>query len=169
MTLPTNDLKLAVRGLFRNPLFSIVAILSLSLGIGANTAIFTLIDQILLRRLPVKNPDELVMRVIPDASTQLLALENGEVDFLWGVPGSQLGRLSSDPRFRTAQTAYHPGGSNCIMTVSFNLDRPVLQDVRVRRALAHATDRQPFVTQVLFGEGRVAAADVLVAGRCPLQ
>ena len=61
MTLPTNDLKLAVRGLFRNPLFSIVAILSLSLGIGANTAIFTLIDQLLLRRLPVKNPGELVM------------------------------------------------------------------------------------------------------------
>src|SRR5918999_2696600 len=61
MTLPTNDLKLAVRGLFRSPLFSIVAILSLSLGIGANTAIFTLIDQILLRKLPVKAPDELVM------------------------------------------------------------------------------------------------------------
>ena len=61
MTLPTNDLRLAVRGLFRNPLFSIVAILSLTLGIGANTAIFTLIDQILLRKLPVKNPEELVM------------------------------------------------------------------------------------------------------------
>ena len=40
---------------------TVVAILSLSLGIGANTAIFTLIDQILLRKLPVKNPDELVM------------------------------------------------------------------------------------------------------------
>ena len=38
-----------------------MAILSLALGIGANTAIFTLIDQILLRKLPVKNPDELVM------------------------------------------------------------------------------------------------------------
>ena len=61
MTLPTNDLKLAIRGLFRNPLFSIVAVLSLALGIGANTAIFTLLDQILLRRLPVKNPDEIVM------------------------------------------------------------------------------------------------------------
>jgi len=61
MTLPTNDVRLAVRGLFRSPLFSIVAILSLALGIGANTAIFTLIDQILLRKLPVKNPDELVM------------------------------------------------------------------------------------------------------------
>ena len=61
MTLPTNDLKLAVRGLFRSPLFSIVAIMSLALGIGANTAIFTLIDRILLRNLPVKNPQELVM------------------------------------------------------------------------------------------------------------
>jgi predicted permease len=50
-----------VRGLVRSPLFAIVAILSLGLGIGANTAIFTLIDQILLRQLPVANPDELVM------------------------------------------------------------------------------------------------------------
>jgi predicted permease len=61
MTLAFNDLRFAVRGLFRSPLFSIVAILSLALGIGANTAIFTLIDQILLRKLPVKAPDELVM------------------------------------------------------------------------------------------------------------
>ena len=61
MTLAFNDLKFAVRGLVRSPLFSIVAILSLALGIGANTAIFTLIDQILLRKLPVKSPDELVM------------------------------------------------------------------------------------------------------------
>jgi predicted permease len=55
------DVRLAVRGLVRSPLFSTVAVLSLALGIGANTAIFTLLDQILLRRLPVKNPDELVM------------------------------------------------------------------------------------------------------------
>lgn len=61
MTLPTNDIRLAVRGLLRTPLFSIVAILSLGLGIGANTAIFTLVDQILLRKLPVANPEELVM------------------------------------------------------------------------------------------------------------
>jgi predicted permease len=55
------DLKLALRGLRRSPLFSSVAILSLALGIGANTAIFTLIDQLLLRKLPVRAPDELVM------------------------------------------------------------------------------------------------------------
>ncbi len=55
------DLRLALRGLRRSPLFSVVAILSLALGIGANTAIFTLIDQILLRKLPVKAPEQLVM------------------------------------------------------------------------------------------------------------
>ena len=61
MTTSLADLRLAVRGLRRSPLFSTVAILSLALGIGANTAIFTLIDQILLRKLPVRAPDELVM------------------------------------------------------------------------------------------------------------
>src|SRR5262245_21140301 len=61
MTTTFADLRLAFRGLRRSPLFAIVAVLSLALGIGANTAIFTLIDQILLRKLPVKNPDELVM------------------------------------------------------------------------------------------------------------
>src|SRR5512132_635438 len=61
MTSALSDLRLAIRGLRRSPLFATVAILSLSLGIGANTAIFTLIDQILLRKLPVKAPDELAM------------------------------------------------------------------------------------------------------------
>src|SRR5205823_13517599 len=56
-----SDLRYAIRGLLRSPLFACVAILSLALGIGANTAIFTLIDQILLRKLPVAAPDELVM------------------------------------------------------------------------------------------------------------
>ncbi len=55
------DLKFAVRGLGRNPLFATVAILSLALGIGANTAIFTLMDQLLLRKLPVEHPEQLVM------------------------------------------------------------------------------------------------------------
>src|SRR3954452_24756254 len=56
-----SDFRLAIRSLRRSPLFATVAILSLALGIGANTAIFTLIDQIVLRKLPVKSPDQLVM------------------------------------------------------------------------------------------------------------
>jgi peptide/nickel transport system substrate-binding protein len=104
--------------------------------------------------------DEIVMRIIPDAGTQVLALENGEVDFLWGVPGPHQARLKADARVRLAQTSYHPGGSNCIMTVSFNLERPAFKDVRVRRAIAHALDRDVFLRQVLFGEGKVAAAPI---------
>jgi len=61
MRLSADDVRLALRGLARAPLFAAVAILSLALGIGANTAIFSLIDQLLLRRLPVRAPDELVM------------------------------------------------------------------------------------------------------------
>ena len=45
----------------RTPLFASVAILSLALGVGANTAIFTLMDQLMLRLLPIKDPDQLVM------------------------------------------------------------------------------------------------------------
>jgi hypothetical protein len=57
----TPDLRFALRAIRRSPLFASVAILSLALGIGANTAIFTLMDQIMLRQLPVKAPDQLVM------------------------------------------------------------------------------------------------------------
>ena len=54
------NLKLAFRTLFKSPFITLVAILSLALGIGANSAIFSLFDQMLLRPLPVPNPEELV-------------------------------------------------------------------------------------------------------------
>jgi predicted permease len=55
-----SGLRLALRTLFRTPFVTIVAILSLALGIGATTAIFSLFDQMILRPLPVHRPDELV-------------------------------------------------------------------------------------------------------------
>jgi len=55
------DLRYAFRTLRKSPLFSAVAVLSLALGIGANTAIFTLIYQLILQPLPVKDPAQLVM------------------------------------------------------------------------------------------------------------
>jgi predicted permease len=56
-----SDIRFAFRNLRRTPLFTAVAVGSLALGIGANTAIFTLVDQLLLRMLPVRDPQQLVM------------------------------------------------------------------------------------------------------------
>ena len=78
------DLKYALRTLARTPGFTAVAILTLALGIGANTAIFTLLDQILLRLLPVKNPQELV----------LLTMRGRHYGSNWG------GNAISHPMFR---------------------------------------------------------------------
>ncbi|PYV20416.1 MAG: hypothetical protein DMG27_23100, partial [Acidobacteria bacterium] len=56
------DLRYGLRQLRRNPGFTVVAVLTLALGIGANTAIFTLVDTVMLKSLPVANPKQLYRR-----------------------------------------------------------------------------------------------------------
>ena len=55
------DCRMAVRGFRRSPVFTAVAVLSLAIGIGANSAIFSLINQLILRPLPVRDPQRLVL------------------------------------------------------------------------------------------------------------
>ena len=57
----SQDLRLAGRAIRRNPGFAFIVVLTLGLGIGANTAIFSLMDQVLLRALPVRDPSRLVL------------------------------------------------------------------------------------------------------------
>jgi predicted permease len=105
------DLRHAARGLRRSPVFTGVAILSLSLGIGANTAIFQLLDAIRLRTLPVARPQELA-EVSPAGGHRGMGLTNGFASemtnplweqvrdrqeafsgmFAWGATGFLIGR-----------------------------------------------------------------------------
>ena len=83
----SGDLRYAVRGLRRSPLFAVIAVLTLALGIGATTAIFTLIDQVVLRRLPV-----------PDAGTLVQLHQEGPHN------GSNMGRwMNSYPMYMDFQ------------------------------------------------------------------
>src|SRR5436853_6541195 len=91
------DLKYTFRMLARTPGFTAVAVLTLALGIGANTAIFTLLDQVLLRLLPVKDPQQLV----------LLTMRGRHYGSNWG------GNAISHPMFRDFQDHHEVFSEMC--------------------------------------------------------
>jgi predicted permease len=72
------DLRYAVRQFARNPVFTGVAVLSLAIGIGANTAIFSVLDSVMLKSLPVKDPGRLVILTDPNSSGTNSGLDTGE-------------------------------------------------------------------------------------------
>jgi predicted permease len=72
------DLRHAGRIFAASPGFTAVAVLSLALGIGANTAIFSLLNSVLMNRLPVRNPHELVILTDPGSSAVARGMQQGE-------------------------------------------------------------------------------------------
>ena len=76
------DLRYGIRTLIKNPAFSSIAILTLALGIGANTAIFTVLDAVLLNSLPVRSPQQLVLLTDPGSGGMSVGSSTGDRDML---------------------------------------------------------------------------------------
>jgi len=81
MEILLKDLRYGLRGLVKRPGFSSVAIITLALGIGANTAIFTLVNAVMLKSLPVTNPDELVL--FNESSSEGTSIEDSPRTGVW--------------------------------------------------------------------------------------
>lgn len=130
-----NDLRFALRMLRKNPGFTTVAVLTLALGIGANTAVFSLLEALVLRALPYPQPDRLFM--------------------LWTLDAKyHRGMNSSYPDFRDWQAqsqsfegmaAYHLGSSN--LTGEKEPDR--VNTLSVTPGLFEVLGIQPFMGRTL--------------------
>ena len=81
------DVRYAARSLARRPLVTSVAVLSLALGIGVNTAVFSVFERLLLRTLPVRAPEEIVLVTSPGPRTGSRTTNNsGGTDHIFSVP-----------------------------------------------------------------------------------
>lgn len=97
------DIRFALRLFAKNPVFTFVAVVTLALGIGANTAIFSLVNSILLKPLPYRDPDQLV-RVIQASPKLGLAT--------WGVSQADFNAYREQNRSFEALAIYNAGGIN---------------------------------------------------------
>ncbi len=83
-----DDLRFAFRQLFKAPAFSLIAVLTLALGIGANSAIFTLIDSLFLRGLPFAQPNQIV-RIYGEAKERNMQQLPSSIPRFWHYRDSQ--------------------------------------------------------------------------------
>src|SRR5262249_46178968 len=125
-----------LRALRKSPGFTTTALLSLALGIGANTAIFRLFDALLYRPLPVRSPEELVLLTQRAGDRQMLMLSNrqretfGATDTLAGLCASRhssmIVTISGESQFADVMVA----SGNCfsLLGVSSAFGRMIIED-----------------------------------------
>jgi len=156
------DIRLGVRSLLKSPGFTLVAILSLALGIGANTSIFTLLNAILLRPLPVPHPEQLV-----------LFGDGQDVGSNDALPNRSWGLFSYPTfhEFRAKQTSFvdvaanHSIHANTHITISGTTPEPVRIDL-VSGNYFSVLQVQPVLGRVISEDDDKApgAGTVVVAG-----
>jgi predicted permease len=115
------DLRYALRQLLRFPIFAATAILTLALGIGATTAIFTVMNAVLLRSLPVPNPQQLVYLHIPDGQPYG-AFNTGDSETSFSLPVFEA--LRQDRRAFSEVMAFAPLSMSEKVAVRIGSDAP---------------------------------------------
>jgi len=116
------DARLALRSLRRNPAFSLVAILTLTLGIGANTAIFSITHGIVLRELPYADADRLTTVVMTNAQQNLIRMPFSVADYIdWRDQNTVFEKAAAygDQRFTLTGDATPEQVSGAVVTADF--------------------------------------------------
>jgi predicted permease len=147
-----HDLKIAVRHLLKSPGFSATAVLMLTLGIGATTAIFSIVEGVLLRPLPFPNPKELV--VISD--TIKGAEINGDSEA--GVTAADIVNYTRDTQSFAALGGYQQSGNE----LSGMGEPAQINDARMTAGVFTALGVQPLLGRVFTAEEDTSSVPVAV-------
>ncbi len=134
-----SDIRYALRGFRRSPLFALVAVLSLAIGIGANSAIFSVVNGLLLRPLPYPDPDRLA----------ILWLRSPGINIMqdWPSPGEFSDVLTQNHSFE--EMAISQGGSATLI----GLDQPEnVELLRTSSSLFHLLGAKPLYGRLLMPE-----------------
>ena len=152
-----SHLRYAFRMLVKSPAFTVIAIVTLALGIGANSAIFSVIDAVLLRPLPFKNPDEIVM--------------------IWGRyandPGTVRGNVHSFPDFADLRDQNQSIAAMAAYTrtagaLTYAEDAKYLEGVAITPEVFEVLGVQPLLGRAFTKEDAKNEADRVVVITYPL-
>ena len=147
------DLKYGLRGLWKRKGFAAIAVLTLALGIGANTAIFTLVNAVMLKSLPVHNPEELVL--FSDTTSEGTSLLDAPRSGQWARFS-----YSSYEYFRNHNQSFQDIAALRSGTSRLSVRRPDSQASAAARASGHLVSGNYFsVLGVRAQRGRVLAPE----------
>jgi putative ABC transport system permease protein len=166
------DIRHALRALRRSPAFALVAILSLALGIGANTAIFSLINAVMLKSLPVQHPEQLAAVGMADFfadhnfSNPLWEQVRDRQDMFAGVFATTETRfdLTTGGEVRRAIGEYVSGDYFSVLGVRASVGRLLVRSDDVRGCPAIAVLSAPFWQSEFGGDTRAVGKRLMLGG-----